>query len=726
MAVGYTVYGAGLTSGPAAHDIDAIIPVSVADGAVALSAGPVVVNAISHPVTAGVPTFTLSFGDFVEGPIAADPGTTTLATTLGGRPAVVVGTAGAGGRTAYLGPFYALRAGFNTDELRTGHPDRLLEQTVNWVHRDYAPTALSLVTSPVPENQPAGAFVGTLGAVDPDAGDTLSFALVDGPGAADNGAFYVSNDRSLYAHRPLDFEAQPSYGIRVRVTDDRGLSLERTFKLAVKDMPETPTALALSNAAINEGQPAGTVVGSLTAADPDAGDTLTYALVTGPGGGDNAAFTLSGNVLKTARVFDYETQPSYHILARATDSTGRSIDRAFTISVEDLAGAADNVAPTLGGVPVSATLDEGDTLTFTATATDPDAGQKLAFSLVGAPAGATIDPATGAFSWATTEADGPDVYAFAVRVTDGLAVAERPVTVIVHEVNEVPTLADVPDAVTVVRGQSIWFQTTATDPDLLHGLRNTLTFHLDGPATGTAIDPHKGGLTVRVPDTADAGDVFPVTVRVTDDGVPAAGDARTVAVTAADSAVFDGVLAVGGTAGNDVIAVNPSRDGRSLVVVLNRAVVGTYPLADFGRIVVHGLGGNDRVTIGAKVTTPAELYGDGGNDALTGGAGPDVLVGGSGNDVLTGGLGSDILSGGLGNDRLSGGAGTNVLIGGAGADKLTGGVGDDLLIGGATSFDVDPSGLMNLRAEWADPVTPYADRVAHLTGTPGAPTGGHS
>ena len=43
--------------------------------------------------------------------------------------------------------------------------------------------------------------------------------LVDGLGAADNGAFYVSNDMFLFAHRPLDFEAQPSYSIRVRATD---------------------------------------------------------------------------------------------------------------------------------------------------------------------------------------------------------------------------------------------------------------------------------------------------------------------------------------------------------------------------------------------------------------------------------------------------------------------------------------------------------------------------
>ena len=41
----------------------------------------------------------------------------------------------------------------------------------------------------------------------------------------------------------------------------------------------------------------------------------------------------------------------------------------------------------------------GQTVQFTATATDPDSWyQTLAFSLTNSPAGATIDPANGAFS----------------------------------------------------------------------------------------------------------------------------------------------------------------------------------------------------------------------------------------------------------------------------------------------------------------------------------------
>jgi hypothetical protein len=58
-------------------------------------------------------------------------------------------------------------------------------------------------------------------------------------------------------------------------------------------------------------------------------------------------------------------------------------------------------------VPVSANVDELATLTFTAQATDPDAGQTVAFSLAGAPAGSFINPDTGEFSWTLGEMNLP-------------------------------------------------------------------------------------------------------------------------------------------------------------------------------------------------------------------------------------------------------------------------------------------------------------------------------
>lgn len=76
-------------------------------------------------------------------------------------------------------------------------------------------------------------------------------------------------------------------------------------------------------------------------------------------------------------------------------------------------------------------------------------------------------------------------------------------------------------------------------------------------------------------------------------------------------------------------------------------------------------------------TGPAVMYGNGGNDTLTGGAGDDVLRGDAGKDILTGGGGIDVLAGGEDSDTLKGGAGDDVLTGGLGADALFGEAGVD-------------------------------------------------
>ncbi len=48
-------------------------------------------------------------------------------------------------------------------------------------------------------------------------------------------------------------------------------------------------------------------------------------------------------------------------------------------------------------------VNEGSAAGFTASATDADDGQTITYSLIGAPAGASIDPATGVFSWTPTD-----------------------------------------------------------------------------------------------------------------------------------------------------------------------------------------------------------------------------------------------------------------------------------------------------------------------------------
>src|SRR4029078_1752248 len=129
-------------------------------------------------------------------------------------------------------------------------------------------------------------------------------------------------------------------------------------------------------------------------------------------------------------------------------------------------------------VPASASIPELSPYTFTATATDSDVpAQTLTFSLVGAPAGATVDGKTGAFSWTPTEAQGPGSYPFTVRVSDGVANTDAAITLHVTEGNAAPAIAKVPASATIPELSPYTFTATATDSDVP---AQTLTFSLVG------------------------------------------------------------------------------------------------------------------------------------------------------------------------------------------------------------------------------------------------------
>ena len=103
---------------------------------------------------------------------------------------------------------------------------------------------------------------------------------------------------------------------------------------------------------------------------------------------------------------------------------------------------------------------------------------------------------------------------------------------------------------------------------------------------------------------------------------------------------------------------------------------------DIRRSGFHGAWGDD--TLALPYNEAAALYGEGGNDFLTGSSYDDALYGGDGDDRIYGGHGDDILDGGSGHDYLEGGYGNDIYIfrAGDGRDTINnydGSIGDDLL-----------------------------------------------
>ncbi len=194
----------------------------------------------------------------------------------------------------------------------------------------------------VAENAPAGTVVGTASASDPDAGDTLQFALSDDADGrfaidADTGQIVVAEGASL------DHEAGTSHTVTVKVTDAAGHELEESFTIGVGDVNEAIEDLVFSGTTVAENAPAGTVVGTASASDPDAGDTLQFALSDDADGRFAIDADTGQIVVAEGASLDHEAGTSHTVTVKVTDAAGHELEESFTIGVGDVNEAIEDL-----------------------------------------------------------------------------------------------------------------------------------------------------------------------------------------------------------------------------------------------------------------------------------------------------------------------------------------------------------------------------------------------
>ena len=139
-----------------------------------------------------------------------------------------------------------------------------------------------------------------------------------------------------------------------------------------------PTDITLSAATINENSANGTTVGSLSATDPNAGDTHTYTLVDDAGG----RFAIFGNFLVVAdgTQLDHEANTSHDVTVRVTDAGGLSVDKIFTIAVADVAEFAPT-AVTISASSVAEGVANGTVVGLLSTV-DADLIDSFTYTLI--------------------------------------------------------------------------------------------------------------------------------------------------------------------------------------------------------------------------------------------------------------------------------------------------------------------------------------------------------
>ena len=315
--------------------------------------------------------------------------------------------------------------------------------TIALTNVNETPTNLALSSHTVVEHATNGTTVGTVTPSDPDAGETFTFQLADSAGgrfAIDSTTGQIIDPGGCLFHK----KAIPSHDVTVRVTDNGGLTYDKTFTIDLTDINETPIDLVLSSDTVVEHAANGTVVGTVTGSDPDNGDTAAYSL-TDDAGGRFAINSSTGQItVANGALLNYEGAASHDVTVRVTDSGGLMYDETFTITLTDV-----NDAPTaliLSANTVAENAANGTTVGIISTA-DPDAVDSHTYSLTDTAGGRfTINSSTGEI----TVADGSLLnyesatsHSVTVRTTDaGGLTRDQTFTITLTDVNEAPTGAD--------------------------------------------------------------------------------------------------------------------------------------------------------------------------------------------------------------------------------------------------------------------------------------------
>ncbi|MFO0938920.1 MAG: choice-of-anchor Q domain-containing protein [Gemmataceae bacterium] len=289
-----------------------------------------------------------------------------------------------------------------------------------------------------------------------------------------------------------------------------------------------PTDIALSIASLPENAGANVVIGTLSVADSDSGDTATYSLPAGVG--DNSAFNIVGDQLRANSYFDFEAKNSYSVTVRVTDAGGLTFDKAFTITVTDV-----NETPT--GIALSnANLFENagvDAVIGTLIGYDPDSGDTLTYTL---PSGMGDNAAfniSGDQLRASTSFDfeTKNRYSVTVRVTDAAGLTfDQAFTITVMDKNDPPSNIELSNATLPENNvvNALIGNLTSTDHDSVY----TSTFSLpSGVGDNAAFIIEGDKLLANASFDFETKNSYSVTVRATDLGGLSFDKAFTITVT---------------------------------------------------------------------------------------------------------------------------------------------------------------------------------------------------
>ncbi|MBM3273144.1 hypothetical protein FJY94_07880, partial [Candidatus Kaiserbacteria bacterium] len=287
---------------------------------------------------------------------------------------------------------------------------------------------------------------------------------------------------------------------------------------------------------------------------------VTYTL----GGTDAALFNVDSSTgavtFKAAPNFeapaDSGTDNVYNITVTASDAAGNQSSQSVAITVTNV-----NEAPTLTSAGTASFAENGAGTVYTATATDPDAGTSLTYSLGGSDADLfDIDASTGVVTFKAApnfevpaDAGGNNVYDITVTATDngtGTLSDTKAVAITVTDVNEAPVIGSGATGSVAENAATSTVIYTAQASDVDAG--TVLTYSLSGAdASLLDINASTGAVTLKASANFEVKSSYSFNVIATDNGTGALSDTEAVIVSVTD--VNEAPTAVGTVAAQTAV-----------------------------------------------------------------------------------------------------------------------------------------------------------------------------
>ena len=253
---------------------------------------------------------------------------------------------------------------------------------------------------------------------------SASFSVSEGANVYVNGVKQVSNETIN------DFIAPVQYMI---VSADFSDTLIYSVQVKI-NKNHSPSAISLSSKLISESVEINTIVATITAKDPDVGDTHKFSLIKGNGTDDseNSLFLISGNNLIIANTSNIKDNRLLNILIRVTDNQGAFYDQNFRIEVTNA-----NNPPRFTSLPVNYIL-QNEIFIYSILVNDNE-GDPINLSIEGLPIWLTFNSNSKLISGVAGNNDVGD-YSFKITASDGEMESVQMVVFSVINVNDLPEI----------------------------------------------------------------------------------------------------------------------------------------------------------------------------------------------------------------------------------------------------------------------------------------------